>query len=49
MLSKTYTQCLGDLNQNNIIDTLDILLVSGIILNDQVTDQISILITLQTY
>ena len=41
MLSEAYTQCLGDLNQDNIIDTLDIISVVDIILNNQVTDEIS--------
>ena len=41
MSSKIYTQCLGDLNQDNIIDTLDIISVVSIILNNQVGDEIS--------
>ena len=41
MSSKIYTQCLGDLNQDNIIDTLDIVSVVGIILNNQVGNEIS--------
>ena len=41
MSSKIYTQCLGDLNQDNIIDTLDIISVVSIILNNQVEDEIS--------
>ena len=41
MLSKAYTQCLGDINQDNIIDTLDIFLVSQIILYNQLPDEIS--------
>tara|TARA_B100000809_G_scaffold250367_1_gene282754 strand:- start:2134 stop:3060 length:927 start_codon:yes stop_codon:yes gene_type:complete len=41
MLSEAYTQCLGDLNQDNIIDTLDIISAVEIILNNQGTDEIS--------
>ena len=41
MLSEAYTQCLGDLNQDNIIDTLDVISVVDIILNNQVADDIS--------
>ena len=41
MLSKAYTQCLGDINQDNTIDTLDIFLVSQIILYNQLPDEIS--------
>ena len=35
LLSEAYTQCLGDLNQDNIIDTLDIISVVDIVINNE--------------
>ena len=41
MLSEIYSQCLGDLNQDNVIDTLDIVSIVEITLNDLIGDQLS--------
>ena len=40
-ISGLYAQCLGDLNQDNVIDILDIILVVNIILGDEVAGELS--------
>ena len=41
IVSEIYAVCVGDLNQNNVIDTLDIISLVNNIINNQIEDEIS--------
>ena len=41
IISEIYAICVGDLNQNNVIDTLDIISLVNNIINNQIEDEIS--------